>query len=160
MKRAMFIIGVIVVWQVAVWAFTPPPPPPPKPPETDPQTRPNEKYIVEGRNSQRQGGLRALDVPWSSLCTEEGRKKFMGGLGEYYYHRHIQTTGYPKSFGKTGADYIARQWGTADDKRIDRLTKEIYSDGYFKPDEFRPAARDIVLTLVKNGRVTGKGCAR
>lgn len=159
MKRAALIIGIIVIWQVAVWAFAPPPPPPPKPPEIDPQALPNEKYMIEGRNSQRHDGLRALEVPQSSLCSEEGRKKFIGGLGHYYYHRSLQTTSYPKNYGKTGADYITRQWSTADDRRIDRLTKEIYSSGYFKPNEFGAGSREILLTLVKDERVTGKGCA-
>lgn len=156
----MFIVGAIVVWQVAVWAFAPPPPAPSKPPEIDPQTIGTEKYIIEGRASQRRSGLRALDMPWSTICTEDGRKKFISGLGEYYYHRHNQTTAYPKNYGKTGADYISRQWASADDKRIDRLTKEIYGNGYFKPDEFGAGARDMIVTLVKDERVTGKGCTR
>ena len=160
MKRALFIIGAIVAWQVAAWAFAPPPPVLQKPREIDPQTLPNEKYIVEGRKLQRHDGLRALDVPRSSLCSEEGRKKFISGLGHYYYHRSLQTTSYPKNYGKTGADYIARQWSTADDKRIDRLTKEIYSSGYFKPNEFGAGSRDILITLVKDERVNGKGCVR
>lgn len=160
MKRAWFILGAIVIWQIAAWAFAPPPPAPPKPPEIDPQTRPNEKYLVEGRASQRRDGLRAVDMPWSEICTEEGRKKFVSALGEYYYHRQNQMTGYPKNYGKLGADYISRQWASADDKRIDRLTKEIYSNGYLRPDEFGAGAREMILTLVKGERITGKGCAR
>ena len=108
---------------------------------------------------QRHDGLRALDVPQAVYAPRKD-EKFISGLGHYYYHRSLQTTSYPKNYGKTGADYIARQWSTADDKRIDRLTKEIYSSGYFKPNEFGAGSRDMLLTLVKDERVTGKGCAR
>ena len=159
MKRILFIVWAVVVWQVAGWTFAPQPSPPPKPPDIDPQTRPNEKYLAEGRNFQRQDGLRAIDVPRSNLCSEDGRKKFVSGLGYYYSHRHAQTTAYPQSYGKSGADYIARQWGTADDRRIDRLTKESYSNGYLKPDEFNADAREIILTIVKGERIIGKGCS-
>ena len=119
----------------------------------------NERYHVEARESQRQNALKALELPTGSLCTDDGRKEFIGGLGEYYYHRQNQTERYPEIHGKLGADYIAEQWSGTNDKRIDRLTQEAYSKGYLKPDEFNGVARKMVATVVKGERVIGKGCA-
>lgn len=160
MKRAWFILWAIVIWQIAGWTFGQPPAPPPKPPEIDPRTNSTEKYTVEGRDKQRQDGLRALEIAWSRICTEEGRKEFAGGLGHYYYHRQNQMERYPENFGKSGAAYIAQQWSSSDDRRIDRLTQEAYARGYLKPDDFEAVARKLIVAVVKNERVTGKGCAR
>lgn len=160
MKRVWFIVWAIVIWQVAAWAFAPPPVTLPKPPEVDPQTISTEKYLVEGRDKQRRDGLRALEIPWSRICTEDGRKEFVSGLGYYYYHRQNQMERYPENFGKSGAEYIAQQWATANDKRIERLTKEIYSNGYLSPGDFEPMARKMIQTMIKGERITGKGCAR
>jgi hypothetical protein len=66
---------------------------------------------------------------------------------------------YPETFGKLGADYIAQQWASTDDKRIDRLTQEAFSKGYLKPDEFQAVARKMIHTVVKGERVIAKGCA-
>jgi hypothetical protein len=81
-------------------------------------------------------------------------------LGYYYYQRQNQTERYPENFGKPGADYIAQQWTSADDKRIDRLTQEAYGNGYLKPAEFDAVARKMIATVVAGERVIGKGCAR
>lgn len=67
---------------------------------------------------------------------------------------------YPETFGKSGAEYIAQQWATANDKRIERLTKEIYNNGYLNPGDFEPVARKMIRAVIKDERVTGKGCAR
>ena len=160
LKRALFIVWAIVIWQIAVWTFGRQPEAPPKPPDVDPRTTSTEKYLVEGRDKQRQDGLRALEIPWSRICTEDGRKEFASGLGHYYYHRQNQMERYPENFGKTGAAYIAQQWASADDTRIDRLTREAYTRVYLKPDDFEAVARKLFLTVVKSERITGKGCAR
>jgi hypothetical protein len=51
------------------------------------------------------------------------------------------------------------QWSTTDDKRIDRLTQELYSRGYLKPEEFQEVARRMISVVVKDERVIAKGCA-
>lgn len=160
LKRALFIVWAIVIWQIAGWTFGRQPDAPPKPPEVDPRTNATEKYLVEGRDKQRQDGLRALEIPWSRICTEDGRKEFANRLGHYYYHRQNQMERYPENFGKTGAAYITQQWASADDKRIDRLTREAYSRGYLKPDDFEAVARKLIVSVVRDERITGKGCAR
>ena len=141
MRAVLFVIWGLVVWQIANWTLAPPPSLPPQPSDNSQGYGSNEKYTVEGRDKQRQDGLRALEIPWSRICTEEGRKEFTSGLGHYYYHRQNQMERYPENFGKTGAAYIAQQWSSSDDKRIDRLTQEAYTRGYLKPDDFKSEAK-------------------
>ncbi|KRR12486.1 hypothetical protein CQ12_39030 [Bradyrhizobium jicamae] len=160
MNRLGLILCAIVVWQIAAWAFAPAKQPEaPKAPQRD--TRdfgPNEKYMVEGREKQRESAIRALEMPWGSRCSGDDRKQFISGLYEYYYHRNRQTESYPENFGKAGADYITAQWSTADDRRIDRLTQDAYAKGYLKPSDLTGGADKMVAKVVKNERVTGKGC--
>jgi hypothetical protein len=160
MNKLGLILCAIVVWQIAVWAFAPAKPPEaPKAPQGDGRSfGPNEKYMVEGRDKQRQSAIRVLDMPWSSRCSGDDRKQFISGLNYYYYHRNNQMRAYPENFGKAGADYIAAQWSTADDRRIDRLTQDAYAKGYLKPSDLTGGADKMVAKVVKNERVTGKGC--
>jgi hypothetical protein len=160
MNKLGLILCAIVVWQIAAWAFAParPPPEAPKAQGDGRPLGPNEKYMVEGREKQRQSAIRALDMPWSSRCSGDDRKQFISGLNEYYYHRNRQTESYPENHGKAGADYITAQWSTADDRRIVRLTQDAYAKGYLKPSDLTGGADKLVATVVKNERVTGKGC--
>ena len=159
MKPVWFILWAMVVGQIALWAFAPDKPDA-QPAPTDPG-RPygdTEQYTVKSRVSQRKGAMAALDLPWSSRCGE-ARKGFISGINEYYYHRQNQYERYPEIHGKLGADYIATQWSTGEDKRIERLTQEAYASGYLTPSDFDGVAGKLVAAVVKNERVTGKGCA-
>jgi len=158
MSKGGLLLLAIVIWQIGSWAFAPPRPPPTIPEGDGRAFGPNEKYLVEARESQRQSAVQALDMPWGSRCNGDDRKRFLSGLNEYYYHRQNQTAAYPQTFGKAGADYIATQWSKADDQRIDRLTQEAYAKGYLKPSDFGEAAAKMVATVIKTERVTGKGC--
>ena len=160
MNKLGLILCAIVVWQIAAWAFAPArQPEAPKAPQGDGRSfGPNEKYLVEGRDKQRQSAIGALDMPWSSRCSNDDRKQFISGLNEYYYHRNNQTRAYPETYGKAAAGYIAAQWSTADDRRIDRLTQDAYAKGYLKPSDFRGGAEKLIAAVVKDERVTGKGC--
>jgi hypothetical protein len=159
MNRAWFLLWALVIWQVGAWAFTPAAPPPQMPPGDGNAFGSNEKYSVESRDSQRHSALQALEAPTGSRCTGDGRKQFISGLNNYYYQRQNQSERYPEIHGKLGADYIAEQWSAPDDKRIDRLTQEAYSQGYLTPNEFDGVARKMVVTVVRTERVIGKGCA-
>jgi hypothetical protein len=159
MNRAWFLLWVLVIWQVGAWAFAPAIPAPQMPQGDGKAFGSNEDIIVRGRTSKRQDAFRALGKPWSSFCTDAGRKEFISGLDAYYYNRQNQTERYPETHGRLGADYIAQQWASADDKRIDRLTQEAYSNGYLKPDEFEAVARKMIATVIAGERVNGKGCA-
>ncbi len=163
MNRAWFLLWALVVWLIATWAFAPAavPPPPPQVLEVNRGKAfgPNEDITVEGRSKQRQAVFTTLERPWGSRCTGEGRKAFISGLTEYYYHRQNQTERYPETYGQLGADYIARQWSAGDDQRIDRLTQDAYAKGYLKPADFDGLARKVIASVVKDERVTGKACA-
>ncbi|HKS20069.1 MAG TPA: hypothetical protein VJS63_12755 [Bradyrhizobium sp.] len=148
-----------MIWQVAAWAFAPAPPPKAPPKSDGPGFGSSEQYSVEGRKRHRQDAFEALNRPWGSRCAGEDRKRFLSGLNHYYHHRQNQTECYPETFGKAGADYIAKQWSTTDDQRIDRLTQEAYVMGYLKPADFDGVARRMLATVVQNERVTGKACS-
>jgi hypothetical protein len=162
MNRAWIVLWAVVVLQVAAWTFAPAPAP--SAPQILEVNRgkafgPNEDITVEGRSRQRQAVFATLERPWGGRCAGESRKAFISGLNEYYYHRQNQTERYPETYGKLGADYIAKQWSSTDDQRIDRLTQDAYAKGYLKPEDFEPVARKLIAGVVKDERVTGKACA-
>jgi hypothetical protein len=162
-KALLFVLWALVMWQITAWTFFP----------ERPQTAPapvlradgkgyneNEPVIVRGRELQRAGALKALEQPFTVLCSEEGRKRVVSSLNHYFYHRQNQMLRYPANFGKPGADYIAQQWSTADDRRIDRLIREAYGRGHIAPDDLEKGyARNLLVSVVNGIRVTGKGCA-
>jgi hypothetical protein len=157
-NRAWFVLWALVIWQIAAWTFAPAPPPADLPAGDGKPFGTNEAIAVESRQLTRKSALEALDRPWSERCGEH-RKTFIRGLNYYYYHRQNQTERYAENHGKPGADYIAGQWLTADDMRIERLTQEAYALGYIAPPDFDGVASKLVSALVMNERVTGHGCA-
>jgi hypothetical protein len=160
MNRAWFLLWAVVIWQVAAWAFAPAPVPRQIPEENRGKAfGSNEDIFVDSRIGQREAVLRVLDQPWGSRCAGEGRQRFISGLGEYYYQRQNQIERYPENFGQLGADYIARQWASTDDRRIDRLTQDAYAKGYLKPADFNAVAGKLIAALVRDERVTGQACA-
>lgn len=157
MKASWFILWAVVVWQVAAWAFAPPPKPA-QPVASRPVPIDRvEQGLTEARAVQREYALAALDKPWSDRCGQN-RKDFLSGVNEYFYHRQNQSERYPEKFGKAGADYIAGQWSTTDDARIERLTQEAYARGYVKPADFDGVAGKMVAAVVKDQRIIGNGC--
>lgn len=118
----------------------------------------NEDIHVQSRVGLRQQAFKALELPWGQRCEGDGRKKFVAGLSAYYYHRQNQTERYPENFGKAGADYIATQWSTGEDKRIDRLTQDAYARGYLRLADFDGFARKLLDAVVRDERVAGKAC--
>jgi hypothetical protein len=119
----------------------------------------NEDIAVESRKVLRQSTFRTLEQPWGGRCAGESRKSFIAGLGHYYYIRQNQTELHPKYFGDLGAAYMAKQWSTTDDQRIDRLTQDAYAKGYLKPADFSGPASKAIAAVVKDERVTGNACA-
>ena len=159
MSRVWFIVWAAVICQVAAWAYAPEPKPQTTAPSDGPGYGSTEKYSVDGRVRQRESAIATLERPYGARCAGEGRKQFISGLSEYYYQRQNQMERYPETFGKPGADYIARQWSTSEDKRIERLTQEAYAQGYFLLADLNSVARKAVENIVKNERATGKACA-
>ncbi len=158
--RSLFIAWILIIGVVAAWTFAPASPPPQIPEVNRGKAfGSNEDIAVEARIRQRRDAFTALERPWGGRCAGEDRKRFISGLNEYYYHRQNQTERYPESFGKLGSDYIAKQWSSTDDQRIDRLTQEAYARGYLKPADFDAVAGKMIAMVVKDERVTGKACA-
>ena len=158
MRPAWLFLWAVAVGQIALWAFAPGEP---QPKASTGDGRPygdSEKYSVDARRSQRANAVETLDLPWTSRCGEE-RKRFIAGVNHYYYVRQIEMEHYPKYHGKPGADYIAAQWSTGEDKRIERLTQEAYANGYLTASDFDGIAGKLFAAVVKDERVTGKGCA-
>lgn len=158
MNRIWLVVWAIVIWQVAAWAFAPEPKARSATPIDGPGYGTNEKYSVDGRVRQRESAIATLERPYGGRCTGESRKQFINGIDEYYYQRQNQMERYPETFGKPGADYIAKQWSTSEDRRIERLTQEAYAQGYFTLADLNNVARKLVETVVRNERVTVKAC--
>jgi hypothetical protein len=162
MKPGLLVIWAAIVCSFAYWAFGPGTTLPAQPiPEANRGKAfgPYEANQIHTRQVHREAAFRGLDKPWGGRCAGESRKEFIDALSYYYAHRQTTTDNYSQSFGKPGADYIAQQWATGDDKRIDRLTQDAYAKGYLKPDEFSRTARKMIATVVKDERVVGKACA-
>ena len=159
MNRAWFILWALVLHQIATWTFAPQKAAQPASPTEGPGYGSNEAIFMDGRARTRQGAALAFERPYGSRCAGEGRKEFIGSVGAYYYRRQNETERYPETFGKPGADYIAKQWSTTEDKRIERLTQEAYAQGYLQLSDFDAFERKMVETVVSNERVTVRSCA-
>ena len=163
-ERFLLLLWAAVILQVAAWTWWPEAAPQAASPQIAEENRgkafgSNEDIHVDSRSRQREAVLKVLDQPWGSRCAGEGRKRFISGLKEYYYQRQNQIERYPENFGKLGADYIAGQWASTDDQRIDRLTQDAYARGYLKPADFDGIAGKLIASLVNDERVTGNACA-
>ena len=108
---------------------------------------------------QREDVTRAFEGPYGARCGGDGRKQFLASVGAYYYRRQNELERYPETFGKPGAEYIAKQWSTGEDRRIERLTQEAYAQGYFVPSDFDAVARKLVEAVVGNERIVARSCA-
>ena len=160
MKRVFFVIWAIAIAHLVIWTFAPERPKAASVSMGDGQPYGDlESHFVESRAEMRKAAMATLDKPWSDRCGE-ARQTFTSGVGVYYWQRKNQYERYPEIHGKPGANYIAQAWSSPDDKRIDRLTREAYANGYLKPSDFKDIyARDLIAEIVKDERVTGKGCA-
>jgi hypothetical protein len=159
MKR-LFVLWALGVVVVASWAFAPAPAPPQIPEVNRGKAfGANENIMVDIRVQQRLGAFTTLELPWASRCEGKTRERFIGGLNNYYYSRQNELRHYAEYFGQLGADYIAKQWSTTDDQRIDRLTQDAYARGYLKPADFKGPAATLIATVLKDERVTGNACA-
>ena len=115
--------------------------------------------MVTGRDGQRKSALDALDQPTSSFCTAEGRKQLISGLDHYWYFRSSQIKGYPKTVGRERAPLHRQAWATADDSRIERLTREAYGNGYINLADFKPYLREAMAETLRGEQVRGHPCA-
>lgn len=160
---AFVLIGILVAWDLTK------PRMPKQWPEPTPhvEERPNggvppwnanESIFQHGRDLTRESALRGLEQAWSTFCNPKGREKLVNAVTHYFEQRRQQEKSYPARWGKEGQDYIARQWGTAHDARIERLVEELYGRGYIKLADLRPHIAEGIAPLIRNTRVVGDPC--
>jgi hypothetical protein len=113
----------------------------------------NEKIYQNGRNSIRKSTMNGLDKAWSTFCQPEGRQRLAQSVSYYFEMRGNQEESYQKRWGDDGRNYIAREWSTSDDARIQRLVQEHYERGYLKIADFRPFIAKRIEPLLKDVRV-------
>jgi hypothetical protein len=128
------------------------------PADPPPPRNANEGLFQDVRRTQRASALQTLERPWASHCLDSGRKRLASSLGEYFWNRSAQEKSYPARWGDVGRDYITREWSTTDDKRIERLTQELYERGYLDLRDLRPYTADYIAGLLKGIRVTARPC--
>jgi hypothetical protein len=160
MNRGWLLLWAVVVGLVAVWTFGPAASPPQIPEVNRGKAfGSSEDIAVESRKLLREAAFKTLEQPWGGRCAGESRKAFIAGLSHYYYVRQNQMELHPQYFGELGAAYMAKQWSSTDDQRIDRLTQDAYAKGYFILADFDGSASKMIAVVLKNERVTGKACA-
>jgi hypothetical protein len=111
------------------------------------------------RSKSRKSILDALGQPWSSFCTDGGRKQLVDALNYYYGQREAQLRSYGNIHGEPGRRHVIKAWSTTDDSRVERLVRENYGRGYIKLNVLGTAARKAVSELTRDDRVTAKPCA-
>lgn len=119
----------------------------------------SEAIHDQTRKTARANVLAAVDGAWSGFCGGDQRARLISGLSYYYEQREMQERSYPASYGEAGAKHIKKAWSTADDAKIERLTRELYGRGYVKPEDFRPEVKDAIAARVGGEAVTAKACA-
>lgn len=162
---ALLLVGILLAWD-----FTKPRLPTHFPePVIEAEPLPNggvppwnahEDIAQRNRDSLRKSTQRSLDQAWSTFCDAKGRQNLIGAVSGYFSQRGLQEKSYPERWGKDGAEYIAQQWSTADDQRIERLVRELYWRGYLVPAELKPAIAARIAPLLQDTRVIDAPCAR
>jgi hypothetical protein len=119
----------------------------------------SEAIHDQTRKTARANVLAAADGAWSGFCRGDDRAKLISSLSYYFEQRTMQERGYPASYGEAGAKHIKKAWSTADDTKIERLTRELYGHGYLAPEDFRAELKDAIAGQLRGESVTAKPCA-
>jgi hypothetical protein len=118
----------------------------------------NEPIFQEGRRIARKTALEGLQRPWASLCEGEGRRALISSVNYYYEQRALQEKSYPRRWGAEGKSYIAREWGTTEDRRIEQLTQDTVARGYLKTAALNRFVAESVDALTRGPPVTVQPC--
>lgn len=160
---SLVLIGILVVWDLTKPRMPRNPPQPvlrqeERPNGGVPPWNAHEDLAQSNRDALRRSAQQALDRAWSTFCDRQGREKLTQALSQYFGLRRVQEKNYPERWDKEGETYIAHQWATADDQRIERLVQELYGRGYLKLTDFKPFVAERVAPLVKDTRVISAPC--
>lgn len=119
-----------------------------------------ESYKRKGRELRIKSAIEGLSLPWSMFCNTEGRKTLLGSTGGYLSGRYNDVRSALDTYGPEGAKFVAELHMTTADNQIERLIQEAYTNGYIKPDDFKPKSfeRLMLIEILKNEKVRGKGC--
>ncbi len=112
----------------------------------------------ESRDRRRRSMADKLGQAWSSFCTEAGHAKLVQHLSGFYGGRARDREVYRNIWGEPGERHILSVWATTDDNRIHRLTRELYHNGYFRPEETDTYAQRTLAEVLKGERVAGHPC--
>ncbi|MEJ0078083.1 MAG: hypothetical protein WDO17_22110 [Alphaproteobacteria bacterium] len=161
-RNTILPLGLIVAL-LAVWEYAKQPFPKPRPQAEDygppPPRNANEELFRDARLRRRESTLKTLDANWASFCDPQGRKRLVNSLNDYFYFRDGAEASYPSRWGEVGKAYIAREFSTTDDKRIEQQIRELYARGYLDPKMFGAIASKRVTALVYEIKVERKPCA-
>jgi len=126
----------------------------PSPPFT---RRSAEQEDEEARQRFRNVILQGLNRPWSSFCEEKGHRALINAIDHYFGHRAVALRSAAED-GPESERQVRRLWQTADDTRIERLTRETFGRGYFKPEELSADVRATIAELVRDERGSRRPC--
>jgi len=154
----------LIVALLAVWEYAKQPAPKRRVQQAEdygppPPRNANEGLFRDSRERRRQSTLKTLDANWASFCEPQGRTRLVNSLNDYFYFRDGAETSYPLRWGEVGKTYIAREFSTTEDARIEQQIRELYARGYLDPKMFGSIANKHVTTLVQGLKVERKPCA-
>ena len=118
----------------------------------------NEAIFQNSRKLSRKSVQQILDQPWGNFCQPKGHRQLADVVTNYFRNRMMEERKYAERWGTTGRDYIAKEWSTADDQRIERLVREHYQRGYLDLRDLKPDVVERLSSLLKDARVTGQPC--
>ncbi|GIK81707.1 MAG: hypothetical protein KJZ73_14315 [Pseudorhodoplanes sp.] len=119
----------------------------------------NERYIEPTRKNARRSALDALAMPLAVACSSTGRAQIVDALAFYYGQRAAQRRKYAEAWGADGGRFAEKAWATTDDGRVERLTRETFSRGYFSLDDFGARARELIAETVSGESAPATACA-
>jgi hypothetical protein len=105
------------------------------------------------RDKVRTAMLTALERPWATYCTADGRKDLIDAINYYYGQRTAEARSKAATYGEAARRFAVAAWSTTDDGRIERLLSETLARGYVAIDELQPVAR-TPLSASANGQQT------
>ena len=118
----------------------------------------SETRLVHVREIARKGVVAVFNQAWSGLCAGTGRKRMLDALSYYYGQRANQMRSYRSLWGEAGGRFIVTAWAMPEDTHVERLTREMYGRGYFKPTDVSGWARQALTDTVRGEHVTGSPC--